>query len=108
MDEMAIITRQGGRRISSALACPVHSGPEAFYAISGDTCLETPDGVQMGRGPGNSLIVRGGPPMLLMATGNDTRKGFALILHNPAHPATTLVQDWQPKCLCRPAERVNE
>ena len=86
----------------------VHSGPEAFYAISGDTCLETPDGVQVGRGPGNSLIVRGGPPMLLMATGNDTRKGFALILHNPAHPPTTLVQDWQPKGLCRPADRLNE
>lgn len=79
----------------------VHSGPEAFYAISGDTCLETPDGVQTGRGPGNHLLVRGGPPMLLMAVGTDMRRGFALILHDPLHPPTTLVHDWKPKGLCQ-------
>ncbi len=47
----------------------VHPGPEAFYAVSGDTCLETPDGVQIGRGAGNSLVIKAGPPMLLMAIG---------------------------------------
>jgi len=79
----------------------VHSGPEAFYAISGDTCLETPDGVQWGRGPGNTLVVRAGPPMLLVAPGPAPRKGFALILHDTTQPPTTLVQDWQPKGLCQ-------
>ncbi len=81
----------------------VHSGPEAFFAVSGDSCLETPDGVQVGRGAGNSMIVRGGPPMLLMAPGPEPRKGFALILHDPALPPTTLVHDWTPKGLCRVA-----
>ncbi len=35
---------------------PLHgySGPGAFYAVDGDTCLETPGGAQIGRGPGNS------------------------------------------------------
>lgn len=28
----------------------VHSGPEAFFAVGGDTCLETPDGVRTLRG----------------------------------------------------------
>ena len=79
----------------------VHSGPEAFYAISGDTCLETPDGVQVGRGPGNALVIRGGPPMLLMAIGTIPRRGFALILHDAARPPTTLIHDWQPQGLCR-------
>jgi quercetin dioxygenase-like cupin family protein len=79
----------------------VHSGPEAFYAVSGDSCLETPDGVQVGRGPGNSMTVRGGPPMLLMALGPEPRKGFALILHDPALPPTTLVHNWTPKGLCQ-------
>lgn len=79
----------------------VHSGPEAFYAVSGDTCLETPDGVQIGRGPGNSMVVRGGPPMLLMALGKEPRKGFALILHGASLPPTTLVHDWAPKGLCQ-------
>lgn len=79
----------------------VHSGPEAFYAVSGDTCLETPDGVQVGRGAGNSMVVRGGPPMLLMALGKEPRKGFAMILHGASLPPTTLVYDWVPKGLCQ-------
>ncbi|SEO06568.1 Cupin domain protein [Duganella sp. CF517] len=83
----------------------VHSGPEAFYAVSGDSCLETPDGVQIGRGAGNTMIVRGGPPMLLMALGPEPRKGFALILHDPALAPTTLVHHWTPKGLCKAAMR---
>lgn len=78
----------------------LHSGPEAFYAVSGDTCLETPDGVQTGRGPGNRLLIRGGPPMLLMAIGKTPRRGFALILHDAGLPPTTLTQAWQPSGLC--------
>lgn len=90
---------------SSGMTAPihVHSGPEAFYAVSGDTCLETPDGVQTGRGPGNSLVIRRGPPMLLMAIGPTPRQGFALILHDDALPPTTLVQHWTPKGLCADA-----
>jgi quercetin dioxygenase-like cupin family protein len=88
---------------SPGMSAPVHvhSGPEAFYAVSGDTCLETPDGVQTGKGPGNIVLVRAGPPMLLMATGNANRQGFALILHNTKAPPTTLVNDWTPKGLCK-------
>ena len=78
----------------------VHSGPEAFYAVSGDTCLETPDGMQLGRGPGNSLVIRRGPPMLLMAVGTEPRRGFALILHDGGLPPTTLVHDWAPQGRC--------
>lgn len=77
-----------------------HSGPEAFYALTGDTCLETPDGVQVGRGSGNILIIRAGPPMLLMAVGKGVRRGFALILHDAHQAPTTLTQAWQPKGLC--------
>jgi quercetin dioxygenase-like cupin family protein len=78
----------------------VHSGPEAFYAISGASCLETPDGVQVARGEGHSLLVRRGPPMLLVAIGSQPRQGFALILHSEGSPPTTLVSDWTPKGLC--------
>lgn len=78
----------------------VHSGPEAFYAISGASCLETPDGVQVARGAGHSLMVRRGPPMLLMAIGQETRQGFALILHEDGKPPTTLTAAWTPKGLC--------
>lgn len=78
----------------------LHSGPEAFYAISGASCLETPDGVQIARGPGHSLMVRQGPPMLLAAIGHETRQGFALILHSKGSPPTTLTSNWTPGGLC--------
>lgn len=78
----------------------IHSGPEAFYAVSGDTCLETPGGVRVGHGPGNKLVIRGGPPMLLMAVGKAPRRGFALILHDASRPPTTLTQEWRPQGLC--------
>jgi len=75
----------------------MHSGPEVFYALTGDTCLETPAGVVTGR----EIIVKGGPPMLLVATGTARRRGVALILHDSSQPATTLVHDWTPKGLCK-------
>ncbi|WP_404711772.1 hypothetical protein [Sphingomonas sp. MMS24-J13] len=78
----------------------IHSGPEAFFAVTGDTCLETPDGVQIGRGPGNSLMIKAGPPMLLMAIGKVPRQGFALILHDADQPPTTLTHMWMPQGLC--------
>lgn len=78
----------------------VHSGPEAFYAISGGSCLETPDGVQAARGEGHALMVRRGPPMLLAAIGDTPRQGFALILHDKDAPPTTLTSAWTPKGLC--------
>ena len=59
-----------------------HSGPEAFYTLTGETCLETPDGVLTGRADGPVVIVPGGPPMLLTATVPIRRRGVVLILHD--------------------------
>jgi hypothetical protein len=78
----------------------VHSGPEAFFAFTGDTCLETPEKTQVGRGPGNWLTIRAGPPMLLMAIGKEQRRGFALILHDAIKSPTTLTQQWRPQGSC--------
>lgn len=78
----------------------MHSGPEAFFALDGASCLETPDGAQVARGPNHALMIREGPPMLLKAIGDQPRRGFALILHPSGHPPTTLTQAWTPKGLC--------
>jgi quercetin dioxygenase-like cupin family protein len=78
-----------------------HSGMEAFYTLTGDTCLETSEGVQNARGPGNTVLVDGGLPMLLMATGTEKRRGIVLILHDTMQPPTTLIADWKSKGLCR-------
>lgn len=78
-----------------------HAGPEAWYTLAGETCLETPQGKQTGRSGGQYVIVPGGPPMHLTATGTEQRRALVLILHDSSKPATTLVHDWTPKGLCK-------
>ena len=83
-------------------AAHVHSGPEAWYALGGETCLETSDGrVQTGRAGGPPVIVPMGLAMHLTATGTEQRRAIVLILHPSSKPATTMVHDWIPKGLCR-------
>ena len=71
----------------------VHSGPEAWYTAPGETCLETPEGKQVGRAGGAPVIVPGGPPMHLTATGTEQRRALVLILHEASRPATTPARD---------------
>jgi quercetin dioxygenase-like cupin family protein len=78
-----------------------HSGPEAWYTLAGETCLETPEGKMVGKAGGSHVIVPGGPPMHLTATGTETRRALVLILHDSTQPPTTPVHDWVPKGLCR-------
>jgi quercetin dioxygenase-like cupin family protein len=80
----------------------VHSGPEAWYAVGGETCLESSDGrVQIGRAGGPPVIVPMGLAMHLTATGSDERRAIVLILHQSSKPATTVVHNWTPKGLCQ-------
>jgi quercetin dioxygenase-like cupin family protein len=76
-----------------------HSGPEAWYTLEGETCLETPQGKQVGRADGRHVIVADGP-MHLTATGTGLRRALVLILHDSSKPSSALVQHWHPKGLC--------
>jgi quercetin dioxygenase-like cupin family protein len=78
-----------------------HSGPEAWYTLAGETCLETPDGVMVGRAGGPPVIVPQGTPMELTATGTEVRRALVLILHDSAQPATMPATDWTPKGRCK-------
>ncbi len=78
-----------------------HPGPEAWYTMAGETCLETPQGKQIGRAGGQYVIVPGGSPMTLTATGTEQRRSLVLILHESSKPAMTIEHDWTPKGLCR-------
>jgi quercetin dioxygenase-like cupin family protein len=78
-----------------------HSGPEAWYTLAGETCLETPEGKMVGRAGGSHVIVPGGPPMHLTATGTETRRALVLVLHDSTQPPTTPEREWVPKGLCR-------
>jgi quercetin dioxygenase-like cupin family protein len=77
-----------------------HAGPEAWYTLTGETCLETPEGKVVGRAGGPPVIIPGGPPMRLTATGTEQRRALVLILHDASKPATTMTDDWTPKGLC--------
>jgi hypothetical protein len=46
------------------------------------------------------VIVPGGPPMHLTATGTETRRALVLILHDSTQPPTTPAPDWTPRGLC--------
>jgi len=82
-------------------AIHTHAGPEAWYNLAGETCLETPAGKLVGRAGGPPVIVPGGPPMLLTTTGTEQRRGLTLILHDSSKPPTTVIHDWTPKGLCK-------
>lgn len=77
----------------------LHSGIEAFYTDSGETCLETPDGMQIGKS-GVDIVVPEGVPMELTAIGTEARRGLILVLHDASKPPTTLVDSWKSKKLC--------
>jgi quercetin dioxygenase-like cupin family protein len=79
----------------------LHGGPEAWYMLSGEGCLETSDGkIHFARSGGPPMIVPAGLKMFLTTTGKEQRRAIALILHETSKPATTQVQDWKPKGLC--------
>jgi quercetin dioxygenase-like cupin family protein len=79
-----------------------HSGPEAWYTLAGQTCLETSDGrVTVGRAGGPPVIVPMGLSMHLTATGTEQRRSLVLILHQTSQPATTSDHRWVQKGLCK-------
>jgi mannose-6-phosphate isomerase-like protein (cupin superfamily) len=74
--------------------------PEAWFILTGEQCLETPDGPVRGRA-GDGVVVRGGLPTTIQATGNEIQRNLTLVLHDAAKAATTRVDHWKPRGLCR-------
>jgi quercetin dioxygenase-like cupin family protein len=78
-----------------------HDGPELFYTLVGELCVETPDGVKIAHA-GESTIAPPGVPMRLTNIGTEQRRSFVLVLHETAKPRATPVSGWTPKGLCKP------
>ncbi len=76
-----------------------HSGPEAWYLVSGAQCLETPTGITVAHA-GEGAVVPEGPPMALSSVGGETRRSILVVLHDGSQPWITMAHDWQPKGLC--------
>jgi quercetin dioxygenase-like cupin family protein len=76
-----------------------HSGPEAWYVVTGAQCLRTPEETLVMRA-GESGFVRSGPNMLLTSIGTDTRRAVLLVLHDATQPWMTITSDWTPTTQC--------
>lgn len=76
-----------------------HSGPEAWYVLTGAQCLETPDKLIQARAGEGSLVPQG-PAMAISGVGPETRRSVLLVLHPTAEPWSSPAPDWTPKGRC--------
>ncbi|HRZ39358.1 MAG TPA: hypothetical protein P5534_23680, partial [Candidatus Paceibacterota bacterium] len=77
-----------------------HAGPEALYTLSGEVCVETPQGKQVGRGRGEPLLIAGDQPMQLTSIGTETRRSIVLVVHDVTQSWKVPASGWTPKGLC--------
>jgi quercetin dioxygenase-like cupin family protein len=67
-----------------------HSGPEAWYVVAGEQCLETPRrGIRASAGQG--AVVAAGDTMRLVATGAAPRRALVLILYDVRQKPTHII-----------------
>ena len=76
-----------------------HSGPEAWFVLTGSQCLETPEGTTVVRA-GEGSIVREGPPMMLSSVGTELRTALVLVVYDSAKPWSAAAHDWDAKGIC--------
>ena len=76
-----------------------HSGPEAWYVVSGAQCLLTPKETLVIRA-GEGGFVRAGASMQLTSIGTETRRAMVLVLHDESQPWMTFTSDWSPTTQC--------
>jgi hypothetical protein len=75
-----------------------HAGPEAWYLLAGEQCLETPAGVSR-VGARRTMVQRGYTPMQLNVTGNETRRALFIVLHDSATTFSS-PSAWKPAGRC--------
>jgi quercetin dioxygenase-like cupin family protein len=75
-----------------------HPGPEGWYVLTGEQCLETPAGANRA-GAGGTMTVRSNIPMELSVTGKATRHAFALVIHDSTQERGKR-SDWTPSGAC--------
>lgn len=77
----------------------IHPGPEAWYVLEGEQCLETPEGMIKARA-GEGAMVRPTIPMRLANTGSSTRRALFIVIHDAAQPWMVFTEDWKPTGAC--------
>ena len=75
-----------------------HPGPEAWYVLAGEQCLDTPASAIRAR-VGESMTVVPNIPMELVVTGTVVRRAFALVIHDATMPRG-IPSTWKPSGAC--------
>jgi quercetin dioxygenase-like cupin family protein len=75
-----------------------HAGPEGWYVLAGEQCLETPAGASRARA-GGIMTVPPNIPMELNVTGTALRRAFALVIHDSTQERGT-PSAWKPSGAC--------
>lgn len=75
-----------------------HPGPEGWYVLAGEQCLETPAGADRSQA-GGTMTVRPNMPMELNVTGTEVRRAFALVIHDSSQERG-VSSDWKPAGAC--------
>lgn len=77
-----------------------HSGPEVFYVIDGEQCIEMPEAGQR-LSVGQSFIVPGNTVHRGRVIGSKARRALALILYDAAYPASHDLDNTTPIVSCK-------
>ena len=75
-----------------------HPGPEGWYMLAGEQCLETQGGTKKAR-TGETMTVAPNVPMELSIIGATIRRSLVLIIHDSAQ-APIIPSDWKPSGAC--------
>ena len=76
-----------------------HPGPEIFYLLTGEQCLETPNGTTRARA-GEGMVAPAHTPMQLNIMGSSKRDAFFVVVRDATKPRVT-PSDWQPTGTCK-------
>ena len=77
----------------------IHPGPEAWYILSGEQCLETPAGVMKAK-VGESMFAPPMTPMRLTNNGSSARHALFIVIHDANQPWTIPTDEWKPTGAC--------
>jgi quercetin dioxygenase-like cupin family protein len=75
-----------------------HPGPEIFYLLTGEQCLETPTGTTRARA-GEGMVASANTPMQLNIVGAKKRDALFVVIHDSKKPRVT-PSDWLPTGAC--------
>jgi len=75
-----------------------HPGPEGWYMLAGEQCLETSAGVFRGS-TGQTVVAPANVPMELTITGNQLRQSLLVVIHD-ARQSRGARSEWRPTGAC--------